>query len=222
MRSLAVANTDGEVRAWDSLCHAIVSDYFASGMDRDDLMQEARIGVVKALRDFDGTGSLGGFVALCARRNVQSAVTMANAQKHQALNESARVVHDEDGDPIEALLFVEDHGADVIDIVAARDRLHDAGRRVRERLTDIEYGVLLADACGYSYQEIAARLDVGEKTVDNALQRARRKLADDWSGYGRQHHAAGYRCPSCDGPTVKKPGRGRPPRCNVCRLSTAA
>lgn len=222
MRSLAVACTDDQVSEWDGLCWSVTDDYFAPGMERDDLMQEARIGVVKALRDFDSEAGvpLAAFVGICVRRQVMSAMTAANREKHRAVNGAVSTVTNRDGEEVDALDGVSDT-ADLVDLVAARERLHTASRRIRERLTDIECAVLLADIQGDSYAEISARVGVGEKGVDNALQRVGRKLADDFQP-GPRGLATGYRCPSCGGPTVKKPGRGRPPRCNVCRLSAAA
>jgi RNA polymerase sporulation-specific sigma factor len=221
VRTLHGACSDADISEWEGLCWSIAGKYFAPGIDLDDLVQEARIGVVEALRDYDGRGGLPQFVAMCIHREVQGAVTAAARIKHRPLNESARVIADEHGAPRPIVDHLEAPAGDVVDLVAYRERLAQTSRRIRERLSDIEYAALIGIANGEPYDVIASRVGADEKAVDNAAQRARHKLADDYYG-GRRGVATGYDCPTCGGPTVKKRGRGRPRRCNVCRLGKAA
>lgn len=217
VRSLVSARA-GRVMEFEDICKHVAGNYFAPGLDRDDLLQEARIGALKGLRDYrQGHGtSLRSFVSHCAERQVKT----ATRAKHRALNTALLLdapAPGEDGENATWHDALPERGADVVDLLAVRERLHEIATLFREQLTDLELGCLLGQLNGHAYEQIAAELGVTEKVVDNALQRARWKLSGARKRDGRDH-AAGYSCPSCGGATVKKPGRGRPPRCVVCRV----
>jgi RNA polymerase sporulation-specific sigma factor len=221
VRPLSSAHAE-RVTEFEDICMYLVPLYFAPGMDRDDPLQEARIGVLKGLRDYrPGQGSsLRTFVSMCAERQVQSAVKMATVGKHRLLNTAVSLdapAPGEDGGSSWHEAITE-HRADVVDLVAVRERLHEIGTLFRERLSDLELAALVGVLNDETYEGIAAQLGVSAKAVDSALLRARTKL----SGARPEHYRAfGYTCPSCGGATVKRPGRGRPPRCVVCRVRAA-
>jgi RNA polymerase sporulation-specific sigma factor len=156
--------------------------YFLVGADRDDVEQEALIGLFKAARDFrpEHNASFRAFAELCITRQIITAIKAATRQKHQALNQYVSISPrpaDEGGPRIvEELVSVHQPELDPAEGVVAADRYGAMRRRLSEVLSPFEVEVLALHVDGCSYQEIADRLDRHTKAVDNALQRIKRKL----------------------------------------------
>jgi RNA polymerase sporulation-specific sigma factor len=109
---LALAAQAGDRAAEEALLalfggyvRTLASPYFDATGDADDLLQEARLGALKAIRDWraDGGASFKTFLGLCVTRNIHTHVTWSNRQKHQMLTHSLREVTNEDGDTVDAL-----------------------------------------------------------------------------------------------------------------------
>lgn len=156
--------------------------YFLVGADRDDVEQEALIGLFKAARDFrpGHEASFRAFAELCITRQILTAIKAANRQKHQALNQYVSISGpraDADAErPAEDLLRVEEHDPNPADQLVAAERYAALRRRLGEVLSGFEVDVLALYVEGRTYQEIGDRLDRHAKAVDNALQRIKRKL----------------------------------------------
>lgn len=169
-------------RQWDDVCERVAQTAaigrFFPGADRDDVLQEARIGVAKALADWQPQlGPFVNFALLCARRQVLTGLKTAQRAKHQALNEASHLdapIASDDGEigNLHDLLWRD--GDDPAVIVLAREEINQILARF-SRLSAwerevVERVVLLGEPYGA----------VGPlKRVDNAMQRARNKLADD-------------------------------------------
>lgn len=163
---------------WEGLCHHIAGQYFAPGLEHADLVQEARFGAYKGVRDYRaGHGTeLRTFVASCARRQVLTAVQAATRGKHGPLNRALTELPDEEGQPSPATeLLAADSTHDPYLCAVRREERAELAQRLRG-LSALELQVLRLRAVGYSYGLIGARCELGRKGVDNALQRARRKL----------------------------------------------
>jgi RNA polymerase sporulation-specific sigma factor len=219
--------TDADMQPYEGLCRKIAREYFGPGLEYDDLIQEARIGAFKGLRDWDPErgSAKAAFIALTIRRQVITGVKTATRAKHRNLNFSLRAVPDVDGELVEVLDLLQGPEADDPETHAITyEELRDLATRIRERLSDTECAVLLGLLNGYSYDEIADRIGGDRKQVDNALARAKFKLgvrvprSNLDRVFATRRGDCGYACPGCGGATVKKPGRGRPPKCNVCRV----
>jgi RNA polymerase sporulation-specific sigma factor len=157
--------------------------YFLVGGDAEDLEQEALIGLYKAVRDFrpEHQSSFRAFAELCVTRQIITAIKTATRRKHQPLNQyvslSGGAGRDDDGDdrPVDDLL--EDrHAADPADAVLSAERLASMRASMLALLSGLEVDVLRLYVEGKSYQEIAERLQRHVKSIDNALQRIKRKL----------------------------------------------
>ncbi len=152
------------------LVRACARPLFLAGADHEDLVQEGMIGLVEAIRLYDpGSGtSFQSFAALCIRRQMVSAVRAASAQKHAPLNESVS---------FEVVLSREYpfSGADPESELIVREGLRELMDALRTVLTNTEKAVLEFFLDGLSYQEIAERIGKPRKSVDNAVQRIRRK-----------------------------------------------
>ncbi len=156
--------------------------YFLVGADSEDIEQEAMIGLYKAARDFraDRQASFRAFAELCITRQVITAVKTATRRKHQALNQYVSISVVRSGDDssersVEDLLY--DHAQpDPADEVVSRERMVAMRRSMADMLSGLEVDVLHLYVEGKSYQEIGEQLGRHAKSIDNALQRIRRKL----------------------------------------------
>jgi len=155
--------------------------YFLAGADHDDVVQEGMIGLFKAIRDYR-TDKLAGFRAfaeICVTRQIITAVKSATRQKHVPLNRCVSLhATESDGDSSVPLIDVlADKGsADPERTALDADVKEYLGGRVTEELSPLEYEVLRCYMQGMSYREMSGTLRCGTKSIDNALQRAKRKV----------------------------------------------
>lgn len=155
--------------------------YFLVGADREDIVQEGLIGLYKSIRDFRGDkfSSFKAFAELCITRQIITAIKTATRQKHIPLNSYVSLdkpIYDEESD--RTLLDVL-CGARVMnpeELLINREEFDDIEVKMGELLSDLERQVLMLYLDGRSYQEIAEDLDRHVKSIDNALQRVKRKL----------------------------------------------
>ena len=156
--------------------------YFLAGADKDDIVQEGMIGLYKAIRDFapEHETSFRAFAELCITRQIITAVKTATRQKHSPLNSyvslSKPVNGDEDPDWLLGDMLRTPQAADPAELVISNDELQSIKLAFAEILSDFEAEVLHMYVEGKSYQEIAERLSRHVKSVDNALQRIKRKV----------------------------------------------
>ena len=156
--------------------------YFLVGADSDDIEQEGMIGLFKAARDYnpDRQASFRAFAELCITRQVITAIKTATRQKHQPLNQyvsisGIRGTDDPSERSVEDLL--DDHYlADPADEVVSNERMADMRQSMADMLSGLEVDVLRLYVEGKSYQEIGEQLGRHVKSIDNALQRIKRKL----------------------------------------------
>jgi len=176
MRTLAHPDADAVVRDYEGLAYTIARDYYAHGLELQDLVQEARIGVAAAVRDYDGTRPLAAFAALCARRQVITAVKTAHRGKYSALNTavslSTPMGEEADGELADVIPLRAPGPAEQVE---AAESLAAFTYAFHTRLSDLERESLIGMANGLSIEEL------GGKSADNAIQRARKKLAADAS-----------------------------------------
>lgn len=159
----------------------IAHRYFLPGADREDLLQEAALGMVKAVRDYrpERSSPFRPFAELCIRRQIITAVKTATRQKHVPLN-SAVSLHQQLGvdDADRTLLDVLDdrsHRSPEL-LVTDREGLRDLLATIKAALSPYELQVLGAYMHGLTYDAIAGRLGTRAKSVDNALWRVKCKL----------------------------------------------
>lgn len=173
--SVLVARYRGFVR-----CKA--RSYFLAGADRDDVVQEGMIGLYKAIRDYDPLrqASFRSFAELCITRQLITAIKSATRQKHSPLNSyvslSRSVTMEEDGDRVLADILSAREVCDPAEIVISAWETESIREGFLQVLSPFETEVLRLYANGNSYQEVADRLGRGVKSVDNALQRIKRKI----------------------------------------------
>jgi RNA polymerase sporulation-specific sigma factor len=155
--------------------------FFIKGLDRDDVIQEGMVGLYKAIRDYkiEREASFRGFCQLCVHRQLVSAIKRANRQKHMPLNNSTSIDKRLDYDNQKGRSFNEilpDKDVNLEKKYVYKEILSLVFEDIKEELTELEFKVFMEYLDDKSYQEIACTLEVNIKTVDNALQRARKKL----------------------------------------------
>ncbi len=155
--------------------------YFLVGADHEDIVQEGMIGLYKAIRDFrpDKLSSFRAFAELCITRQIITAIKTATRQKHIPLNNYVSLnkpLYDEESDRTLLDVIVEGRISDPEELIINMENVGNIRTKINEVLSTLEQQVLNAYLDGKSYQEIAESLGRHVKSIDNALQRVKRKL----------------------------------------------
>ncbi len=168
---------------YKGLVKARARTYFLIGADAEDLIQEGMIGLFKAIRDFNAEKQVGfaAFADVCTTRQIVTAVKTATRQKHSPLNNyvsfNKKVVSD-DSEKTMLDCLSETLIADPEQIVINQESFESIRRKISSILSDFEMQVLELYLAGNSYQEIAETLEKSAKSIDNALQRTKRKIEE--------------------------------------------
>ncbi|WP_139906474.1 RNA polymerase sporulation sigma factor SigH [Clostridium thermarum] len=178
----------GDVRAQEYLINkyqnfvkAKAKSYFLIGADKEDIYQEGMIGLYKAIRDFkpDKLSSFKAFAELCVTRQIITAIKTATRQKHIPLNTYVSLnkpIYDEESDRTLLDVLSSLKVSDPEELIISKEEMSHIETEIGEVLSDLEMEVLMSYLDGKSYQEIACDLDRHAKSIDNALQRVKRKL----------------------------------------------
>ena len=155
--------------------------YFLIGADHEDIVQEGMIGLYKAIRDYrkDKLKSFRAFAELCITRQIITAIKTATRQKHIPLNNYVslnRPIYDEDSDRTLLDVITEEIPSNPEEMLIDREDLSVIEGRIGEMLSDLEKEVLVRYMEGKSYVEISEETGRHVKSIDNALQRIKRKL----------------------------------------------
>ena len=167
---------------YKELVNMKVSKYFIIGAEREDIVQEGMIGLYKAVKNFelDKQNSFKSFANLCIERQLITAIKTSNRQKHIPLNSSVSLnttVYDNDDDTSLMELFNSKTAEDPLDTVTKKEYYKLIGNKIDKNLSDFEKKVLSRFAAGDSYIKIAEKLDAPVKSIDNAIQRIRKKAS---------------------------------------------
>ena len=155
--------------------------YFLIGADHEDIVQEGMIGLYKAIRDYreDRLSSFRAFAELCITRQIITAIKTATRQKHIPLNSYVslnRPIYEEDSDRTLLDVITEDAPSNPEEMLIDREDLSVIEGRIGQMLSDLEKEVLIRYVEGKSYVEISEEMNRHVKSIDNALQRIKRKL----------------------------------------------
>ncbi len=169
------------INKYKNFVRAKARSYFLIGADKEDIVQEGMIGLYKAIRDFrnDKLSSFRAFAELCITRQIITAIKTATRQKHIPLNSYISLnkpIYDEESDRTLLDILTATRITDPEELIISREELVSIESKIGEILSDLELEVLMSYLQGKSYQEIASDLDRHVKSIDNALQRVKRKL----------------------------------------------
>ena len=169
------------IQKYRNFVRAKARSYFLIGADKEDIVQEGMIGLYKAIRDYkeDKLTSFKAFAELCITRQIITAIKTATRQKHIPLNSYVSLdkpIYDEESD---RTLMDVISGTKVMnpeELIINREEFDNIEGKMTELLSDLERKVLALYLDGQSYQEISEELNRHVKSIDNALQRVKRKL----------------------------------------------
>ncbi|MDQ0215694.1 RNA polymerase sporulation-specific sigma factor [Oikeobacillus pervagus] len=178
----------GDTDALDYLIHkyknfvrAKARSYFLIGADKEDIVQEGMIGLYKAIRDYkeDKLTTFKAFAELCITRQIITAIKTATRQKHIPLNSYVSLdkpIYDEESDRTLLDVITGAKVTDPEELIINREQYDNIEGKMNELLSDLERKVLALYLDGQTYQEISEELNRHVKSIDNALQRVKRKL----------------------------------------------
>lgn len=158
-----------------------VSRYFIVGAEKEDIVQEGLIGLYKAIQNFDDEkqNSFKSFANLCIERQLITAIKCSNRQKHMPLNSylslNMSAYDDDDDDTSIYDVFDANMIEDPLDTITKREYYQDVENIIEKSLSTFERQVLTELVSGKSYVTIAEKLNSPVKSIDNAIQRIRKK-----------------------------------------------
>ena len=169
------------IKKYKNFVKAKAKSYFLIGADKEDIIQEGMIGLYKAVRDFDAskTNSFKGFADICITRQIITAIKTATRQKHIPLNSYISLnkpVYDEESERKLLDIIATSIVTDPEELIISKEELKHIESKMNELLSDLELQVVEYYLNGKSYQYIADKLKRDVKSIDNALQRVKRKL----------------------------------------------
>lgn len=169
------------ISKYENFVKAKAKSYFLIGADKEDIYQEGMIGLYKAIRDFksDRLTSFKAFAELCITRQIITAIKTATRQKHIPLNTYISLnkpIYEEESDRTLIDVLSGLKITDPEELIIGKEQLKHIEGEMAKVLSDLEMEVLQSYLDGKSYQEIACDLDRQAKSIDNALQRVKRKL----------------------------------------------
>ena len=171
------------VRRYYGFVRLKASSYFLAGGDSEDLIQEGLVGLYKAIRDYrsDRESSFRNFAELCITRQIITAVKTATRNKHTPLNQYVSFSSTPSGSPGEGEPMLDEmlpgpSVHDPVNQVISSEELRALVACISTALSELESRVLALYLDGHSYEEVGRRLSCDCKTVDNALQRVKRKV----------------------------------------------
>jgi len=168
------------IEKYKDLVNSKVGKYFIIGAEKDDIIQEGMIGLYKAIKGFDSCkqNTFKTFANICIERQLITAIKSSNRQKHMPLNSylslnTAAYNDDDSSELIET--FEVDTIEDPLDTIMKKEYYNELQNTMHRSLSKFEENVLERYMQGESYEIIAKRLDTPIKSVDNAIQRIRKK-----------------------------------------------
>jgi RNA polymerase sporulation-specific sigma factor len=175
--------TEHLIAKYRSLVEGKAKSYFLVGADHEDVVQEGMIGLYKAIRDFrnDKLSRFKAFAELCVTRQIITAVKTATRQKHTPLNSYVSLhkpVFDDEAEGILMDVIPDGRATDPEKLLLNRQVSDYLDNQAKYDLSFLESEVLKSYLQGKSYREMALELNCRTKSIDNALQRAKRKIGE--------------------------------------------
>ncbi len=169
------------IKKYKNFVRSKARTYFLIGADREDIIQEGMIGLFKAIRDYqpDKVSTFRTFAELCIKRQMITAIKTATRQKHIPLNSYVSLnkpMFDEESDRSMYEMITNSKELNPEHLIIKREELDMIEAKMGEVLSDLEWKVLNAYLDGRTYQEIADEMNRHVKSIDNALQRVKKKL----------------------------------------------
>ncbi len=180
------AATDYIIGKYKNFVKSKARTYFLIGADKEDIIQEGMIGLYKAIRDYnsDRLASFKGFAELCITRQIITAIKTATRQKHIPLNSYISLnksAYDDESERMLIDLIAESENFNPEEIMISKEHFDNILKKMSDVLSKYEWQVMNLFLGGKSYVEIAKKLNKSEKSIDNALQRIKKKVEKNLS-----------------------------------------
>ena len=163
------------LKRYKSAVNSIARGYFLSGGDTDDLLQEGMIGVFKAIASYNGAAAFKPYAYKCIKTGILSAIKKSNRNKNKPLNNFISLSA-ELGDDADKRELMRGEEIDPEEAYINKEAEKELIAEIKSALSELEYRVLLLYLQGFSYDDIAARTKKNVKSVDNTVQRIRKKI----------------------------------------------
>lgn len=169
------------IKKYKNFVRSKARTYFLIGADKEDIIQEGMIGLFKAIRDYqsDKVSSFRTFAELCIKRQMITAIKTATRQKHIPLNSYVSLnkpIFDEESERSMYEMVTNSKELNPEHLLIKREELDRIEAKMGEVLSDLEWDVLNSYLEGQTYQEIAVKMNRHVKSIDNALQRVKKKM----------------------------------------------
>lgn len=174
------------IKRYQGLMYYICDKYFLKDGEKEDLLQEAAIGLIEAVKAFkpESGKKFKNFAILCITREIDSCVKRSNRKKHQILNEAVPIYayaeNEDDRSGIGAQTwvdrFLKDDSPSPEAVLVEKETISELMYNINSFLSEMEKQVLKLRINGHSYNEITVKLNLQTKSVDNAVQRIRKKI----------------------------------------------
>ena len=169
------------ISKYENFVKSKAKSYFLIGADKEDIYQEGMIGSYKAIRDYkpDKSTSFKAFAEICVTRQIITAIKTATRQKHIPLNTYVSLnkpIYEEESERTLLDVLAGIKISDPEELIISKEQMDYIEDKIENVLSDLELEVLTSYLDGKSYQEIACDLERHSKSIDNALQRVKRKL----------------------------------------------
>jgi RNA polymerase sporulation-specific sigma factor len=169
------------ISKYENFVKAKAKSYFLIGADKEDIYQEGMIGLYKAIRDFnpEKSTSFKAFAEICVIRQIITAIKTATRQKHIPLNTYISLnkpIYEEESERTLLDVLAGLKITDPEELMISKEQINYIEGKISKVLSGLELEVLTSYLDGKSYQEIASDLERHSKSIDNALQRVKRKL----------------------------------------------
>lgn len=169
------------ISKYENFVKAKAKSYFLIGADKEDIYQEGMIGLYKAIRDYkpERSTSFKAFAEICITRQIITAIKTATRQKHIPLNTYVSLnkpIYEEESEKTLLDVLTGLKVSDPEELIISKEQMKYIEEKIEKVLSGLELEVLNSYLDGKSYQEIACDLERHSKSIDNALQRVKRKL----------------------------------------------
>lgn len=177
------------IKSYQGLLNYVCEKYFLKDGDMEDLLQEATIGLIEAVYAFSSENGkkFKNFAMLCITRELDSCIKRSNRKKHQILNEAIPIYSfteseaERNGRGYTSFMekVLKDNAPSPETIYLEKEKVNELLTKINDTLTEMEKKVLKLRISGHSYNEITLKLNLQNKSVDNAIQRIRKKMSRD-------------------------------------------
>jgi RNA polymerase sporulation-specific sigma factor len=194
----------GDEKAYDDILKILEKDlkklskkFYIVGSDDQDVLQECRIGVWKAIKDFSTEGGMSfkNFaINMCCKRHLKTAITHANTQKFRHQNEAVSLsspVNSDDDNCQSYEDYIQDYSSDLEYNYIVKEEFQTNLAIAKNKFTKLELSIFGQFAFNTSYKDIASALDIKAKSVDNTLLRVRKKSSEIYKYYLETHSVIG-------------------------------